>query len=225
VIGRSVTFDNTPFTIVGVAPPEFFGEAAGEAPDIWASVTLETAAMRNEAGYVWLNLMGRLRPGIKPQQAAAELDLIVSQSPLEIAHRMAVDPGGRGLSELRDRFADPLRVLMAVVAVVLLIACANLASLLLARAATRQREIATRLAIGAGRARLIRQLLTESVLLAFVGGALGVAFAWWSGRLLVNMIVAGPRPIVLDLSPDLRILLFAGAISAWLPHYRPCAAT
>lgn len=213
VVGMQITLEGMPFTIVGVAPSEFFGESTGEAPDIWATVSLETSERRNESGFVWLDLLGRLRPGIKPQQAGAELNLIVSQTKLEIANRIAVDPGDRGLSELRDRFADPLRVLMAVVAVVLMIACANLASLLLARAATRQREIATRLAIGAGRVRLVCQLLTESVLLAILGGALGVLFAMWSGRLLVSMIVSGRRLVVLDLNPDLRVLAFAAAVS------------
>jgi predicted permease len=213
VLGRQIALEGVPFTIVGVAPPGFFGEAVGEAPDIWASVSLEQAQRRNDRGYVWLNLMGRLKPGVKASQAAAELNLILTHTGPANAEHTAVEPGGRGLSGLRDRFTDPLRILMAVVAVVLLIACANLASLLLARATARQREIATRLAIGAGRGRLVRQLLTESVLLAAMGGMLGVLFATWSSRLLLDLVVGGGRPIALDLRPDVRILLFAGMIS------------
>ena len=124
-----------------------------------------------------------------------------------------MEPGGLGGSGLRDSFSIPLRILMAVVAVVLLIACANLASLLLARAATRQREFATRLALGAGRGRIVRQLMTESVLLALLGGVLGLLFAVWSERFLLSLVAGVGRTITVDLRPDFRILGFTGLIS------------
>lgn len=212
VLGRQLTLDGVPVTIVGVAPSEFLSESVGEIPDLWASVSLETVR-RNSPGFTWLYLMGRLKPGIQGTQATAELNVIAARSGSDMVSRISVEPGGRGFSRFRDRVATPLSVLMAIVAVVLLIACANLASLLLARAATRQREIATRLAIGAGRRRVVRQLLTESLLLSVMGGVLGVLFAWWSGRVLVSLLVAGRNTIALDLRPDLRIFLFTGAIS------------
>jgi len=213
VLGRKLTLEGVPFTIVGVAPPGFFGESVGEEPDIWASMALEPAQLRNDRAFGWLNVMARLKPDITQMGASAELNVVVARSGADIAPRILLEPGGRGLSALRDRFSDSLRLLMAVVAVVLLIACANLASLLLARAASRQREIATRLAIGASRGRIIRQLLTESLLLSLMGGVLGVLFALSCGKLLADLILTGNNAVALQLRPDLHMLLFTAAVS------------
>lgn len=217
VVGKQIDLDGLPFTIVGVAPPEFFGETVGEAPDIWATMSLMPARM-NLPGFTWLDLMGRLNPGVQAQQASADLSRLLPQIPDSVSrggfiHRIAVESGDRGGSGLRDSFSAPLRILMAVVMVVLLIACANLASLLLARAATRQREIATRLALGAGRGRIVRQLITESVLLALLGGVLGLLFAVWSERFLLALVAGVGRAITVDLRPDIYILGFTGVIS------------
>jgi len=212
-LGRKLMLEGVPFAIVGVAPPEFFGESVGEEPDLWASMAIEPAQQRYDRGFGWLNLMARLKPNITQMGASAELNVIVARTGAAIAPRILLEAGGRGFSALRDRFSDSLRVLMAVVAVVLLIACANLASLLLARAASRQREIATRLAIGASRGRIIRQLLTESLLLSLMGGVLGVLFALSCGKLLADLILTGKTAVALQLSPDLHMLLFTTAVS------------
>ena len=218
VVGKQIDLDGLPFTIVGVAPPEFLGETVGEAPDIWATVSLMPASRRNLPGFTWLNLMGRLKPGVQAQQASADLTLLLPQIPDSesrggFIHSIAVEAGERGSSGLRDSFSVPLNILMAVVAVVLLIACLNLASLQLARAATRQREIATRLALGASRGRIVRQLMTESVLLALLGGVFGLLFAVWTERFLLSLVASVGRAVTLDLSPDIHILGFTGMIS------------
>jgi predicted permease len=218
VVGQQVDLDGLPFTVVGVAPPGFFGETVGEAPDIWVTMSLMPPERRSLPGFTWLDLMARLKPGVQAQQASADLSLLLPQLPDSESRggfidRVAVEPGGQGASGLRDSFSAPLGILMAVVAVVLLIACTNLASLHLARASTRQREIATRLALGAGRGRVLRQLLTESILLAALGGLLGLLFAIWTERLLLSLVAAVGPAITLDLRPDLHMLGFTAAIS------------
>ncbi len=213
VVGRQVDLDGKAFTIVGVAPPEFLSETVGESVDVWATMTLMPASLRSAPGYTWLNLMGRLKPGVTARQAGASLASLVPQLQNRFIERIEIEPGSLGSSGLRDSFSAPLKILLAVVAVALLIACANLASLLLARAASRQREITTRLAIGASRIRLFRQLITESVVLSVLGGLLGLGLSIWGERVLLNLVAGAGKKISVDLRPDLPVLLFTGAIS------------
>jgi predicted permease len=213
VIGRQVDLDGKAFTIVGVAPPEFFGETVGEPVDVWVTMALVPPALRTASGYTWLNLMGRLRPGVTSRQADFSLAGLTPQLPNRFIDRVDIEPGISGSSGLRDTFSAPLKVLMGVVAVALLIACANLASLLVARAASRHREIATRIAIGAGRMRIFRQLITENVVISLLGGGLGLALAVWGERLLLSLVSGAGKTISVDLRPDVPVLLFNLAIS------------
>src|SRR4029079_10469046 len=175
----------------------------------------------------WLSVMGRLRPGYTIDKAQAEVASIYTrvlqaeavrsrcnefQRRKILEQRMPLEASGNGFDSLRSCFAEPLRLLMGIVALILLIACANLANLLLGRAATRRREIAIRVAIGAGRGRVLRQMLAEGMLLATAAGVLGVLLAWWSGNALVVMMSNGGERIALNLRPDLRILAFAAII-------------
>jgi predicted permease len=170
----------------------------------------------------WLVVMGRLKPGVSEPQARADLDVIFNQSvdamitsekQQENRPALRVTPGNKGLDQLRRQFSEPLFVLMAAVGLVLLIACANVAGLLLARATARQKEIAVRLSLGAGRLRLIQQLLTESALLAAAGGLLGLLFARWFGELLVALVASGRRAITLPLGVNGRVLIFTAGVA------------
>jgi predicted permease len=171
----------------------------------------------------WVVMIGRLKPGVTEPRAHTELEAMLQQNiaadvkptttkPETIPH-MVVEPGSKGVDQLRGEFSKPLFILMTVVGLVLLIACANVANLLLARASARQKEIAVRLAIGARRGRVIRQLLTESVLLAALGGGLGLILAFWTTDLLVAFMSSGPYPISLSVTPDPGILGFTAAVS------------
>jgi predicted permease len=236
-VGATITARQTVYTIIGVAPKEFFGTTVGQAPDLWVPLALEeqspsslwSGVHKQEAQSLYL--IARLKNGVLAEQASAAVNLLFKQSlqsragaqpspqRLQAIERASIEltPVGRGLSSLRREFSLSLRILMAVVGLVLLIACANVANLLLARAAARQKEFAVRLAVGAGRTRLIRQLLTESLLLASVGGMAGVLLAWWGSRLLVRMASARAEALPLDVTPNARILgftLLASLLSA-----------
>jgi predicted permease len=210
---------SVPLTTVSLINPGF--AAAGTPYD-----TLK-APFRN-----WLEVMGRLQPDIAKEKGEASLQPVFAETQREIAASLAgtpgdsparkqailqmrlhLDPAGQGLAVLREQFSKPLWVVLAVVGLLLLITCANVANLLLARANARKREIAVRLAMGAGKGRLMRQLMTESLLLGLTGGALGVGLAYWGSRSLLALMAQGRSPVVLSVHPDFTVLGFALALS------------
>lgn len=232
-VGKGITLNRTPFTIVGVTPADFSGIEVGDSPDIYVPMMMEPAfrdaeSWLDQPNYHWMRIVGRLKPVVSQEQARADLAVIhheiLAENPMKdwsprerkdfLSQRLEVASGASGLAfALPKEFSEPLFILMGMVGLVLLIACANLANLLLGRTTVRKKEIAVRLAIGAGRFRLIRQLLTESVLLAIAGGALGLLCAYWTSDALVGLMSIGRRPLVLDLHPDPLVLGFTGASS------------
>ena len=233
-LGQNIQIHDTAFEIVGVTPPGFFGETVGEAPDIWVPMMMEqaiypgkdylspsTQGILNQ--YMWLQVIGRVKPGVSFDQAKASVN-VAFKNMLEskigtlsaddrrtgLDQRIDLQPGARGSSALHGRLGQPLKLLMVLVGLVLLIACANVANLLLARGEARQKEFVMRLAMGAGYWRLIRQLLTETLLLAMLGGIAGVALAQWADALLLRMVSAqaGNAAMQLNLQLDARMLAF-----------------
>jgi predicted permease len=226
ILGKNISVNDVSFSVIGVAPPRFFGLSPDSAPDLWLPTMMQAQLMPGrsylDGSRWWLKIMARLKPGVSQEQAQADLNVLFPQIEKEMTwtkyQRFSGRPielvsASRGYSSLRRQFSQPLTILMIVVGLVLLIACANVASLLLARATARRNEISIRLAVGAGRLRLVRQLLTESLLLAVIGGALGLLFASAGSRALLNLLPHGPVPMTLDLHPDLRILGFTTALS------------
>jgi predicted permease len=217
IVGRALEMRGRSFTIVGVTPSQFFGTQPGRHVDVTAPLAART--MELPATARWLYLIGRLAPGVSREQARATLR--VQWAALPDARpsgprppvALEIDSGAQGLNELRREFSLPLRILMVAVGLVLLVACANLAGLLIARSSARQHEVAVRISIGASRGRIVRQLLTESVLLAVAGGAAGAVLAFVMTDFLIGMMSRGRGPILLDVSPNLRTLGFAAGLT------------
>jgi predicted permease len=239
VIGRKITVNSVPFSIVGVAARGFFGARAGREPDFWMPLTMQSDVHYHDHysdisadpskpwipqdRISWLQLIVR----IKDPAALAQLTTVMNQqyrndllqaaqgvTDPDLLHwfqtiTLALEPGQQGFANLRREFAQPLLLLMGMAAMVLLIACANIANLLLARAATRERGFAVQLSMGASRSRLIRQMLTESLLLSCFGGMLGIAVAYWCTSVLPRWASTETTPIPLNLTPDARILIFS----------------
>lgn len=240
VLGHGVEINGVPFTIIGVTPPEFSGTLqVGESPDVFIPLARVAEAWPQIAffmGQPWrfwfVQVMGRLRPGVLPGQAQASLEDLFRRSALDDqatgpvpapADVQAVDapqlqllPGAQGLFHMRRIYAQPLGILRGFAAMVLLIACMNVANLLLSRGATRRREIATRLALGASRGRIVRKLLLENGLLAAGGAILGLGLAWWGKDLLVAMNALGQESPNLVLLPQLDLPVVGFTVSTAL---------
>jgi len=231
--GQSILINNLPFTVVGVTPPEFFGVDPAAAPDIYLPMhTNELLGAGHQFGfspegyldrnYYWVQVMGRLRPGVSLVQAEARLAPEFQQWVASTAANdrersnlpaLLVKQGAGGLDSLRRKYSRPVFVLMTLVGLILALACANVANLLLARAAARRREIALRLSLGAGRLRIVRQLLTESVLLASLGGAVGLLFATSGIRILTLLLANGQTNFTLHAELNWHVLGAAAGLS------------
>jgi predicted permease len=229
-VGARILVDNTPLTVIGVAPRPFTGLVTGINQDIWIPLAMEPVIHHpGRIGGGGLHLLGRLKDGVSIERAQAELRVLFrwvveeraknSPDPLVRHLTFELSPAGAGFSVIRDRLGKPLLALMAMVSLLLLVACSNIATLLLSRAAARQHEISVRVSLGAGRLRLARQMLTESLLVSFLGGLAGLAFAYIGARTLVKVLVSGrrvpglPPDFDIPVHPDLNTLLFTGGIA------------
>ena len=236
VVGKQIRVERQPFTIIGVTRKWFTGLTPGQPPEVTIPITAaplveDGTSSLERNGIYWVFLFGRLKPGVNIEQAQAQLRSLwpgvlratdfkvdypepkfqtaLSSMPLDVSS------AARGVSEdIRSQFTPPLFVLAGIVGLILLVACVNLANLMLARAAARSHEMSVRVAIGASRWSLVRQVLTESLALSLAGASLGLAFAYWGVHLLVLLVTQGNLvPVSLDLRPDLRVLSLTGSLA------------
>jgi predicted permease len=230
-LGSTVRINGTLFTIIGVGPKNFHGEVVGSPIDVWIPITRSIGGIANNQNVNWLLCLGRLKPRVSIEAARSEVNSIVHQVLIEyenakdspdriheiLSERVLIQPGGDGFSWIRTHDAPFLFTLMVIVGLVLLIACVNVAGLLLARATTRQRETAIRVALGASQRRLMRQSLTESALLSCIAGILGLLFVEWGSPLIARLAstasVSNALPFEVDVHPDLTVFGFTVAIS------------
>jgi len=232
VLGQTVVLDGTGFTVVGVLPPEFSGVVPGDPSEFYVPMAAQSQFLYRpitESYHWFVRLMARLRPGVSDTQLRATLDVAFAREAGAIMKdpRILMEPGRGGLAIDRNNYRKPLLLMLGVVGLVMLVACANLAGLSLARGATREHELAVRAAIGAGRWRLVRQSLTESLVLASLGGGFGVLVAMW-GKTAISRLLAGSADgLHYDLSLDLTVLSFSlatalvtGLLSGLLPALR-----
>ena len=232
VLGRTLNINGTLFTVVGVMPASFYGvDLDEESTDMWLPLTMQPQVMLSSSliepnGLFWLHFMARKAPGQNLVQTQAQVTTQWRQYMIDsqgssmsaddrkqlAANFVSLQPGAAGVSHLRSDYEQPLSILMGIVALVLVIACANLANFLLARSASREREVTTRLALGSSRGRIVSQILTETMLLSFIGGAFGLLLAFWGTSVLIKFIIGSAEHTSLSARPDLHVLCFTTAI-------------
>jgi predicted permease len=227
IVGKSILVEKTPFTVIGVVAPGFAGLDPGLSDDLWMPLSSQPSVApyfpkRTAANSTWLEMMVRLKPGVSVSQAQSALSIMFAASTTSGSSamfkpndspRLELTSAAHGLTSLRHEFSQPLFFLMASVGIILLVACANVGGLSLARASSRRQEIAIRFTLGATPTRVMRQLLTESLLTSTAGAALGVLLAYWSARALAAFLSANFLPIVLDVRPDRMVLAFTIAVA------------
>jgi len=231
VLRQAISLDGHPFEILGVLQPGFSGIEVGRGVDVYIPICADPIlhpdyARLDGRSWWWLSIIARPKPDMSIEQVQAHLRVLAppiyaatvppnftaGDQAEYVKTTLTTEPAGNGLSSIRTQYQRALWTLMVVAGVVMLIACANVANLLLARAAIRQKEVAIRMAVGASRARLIRQLLTESLVLSFAGAGLGILFARWAARVLVRLL-STTSPVSLELAVDLRVLGFTIAVA------------